>query len=137
VTFTFHHSRVEAWSELDRALRRSQLQVTATHPVVAEMSRATPLRRAREPIQLDLIVVCRPGQLTTGRRRAGVSEAALLTSAQRTIDRFRSIGAKLTRGDVRVILMGELLKSGSELSSESTLGTLDTRVTRAAALLRA
>src|SRR5262249_42006619 len=59
MAFTFHHSRNEAWEALASALEQSSLEVVAAHPIKAEMSVAVPKNQAKEPINLDLIVVCR------------------------------------------------------------------------------
>ena len=59
LAFTYHHSRSEGWSSVLRALFESGLVVTASQPVKSEMSVATPKHQAKEPIDLDIIIVCR------------------------------------------------------------------------------
>ena len=59
LAFTYHHSRPEGWSSVLRALFESGLVVTASQPVKSEMSVATPKHQAKEPIDLDIIIVCR------------------------------------------------------------------------------
>ena len=59
LTFSFHHSRPEGWAAIYQALRSASFSVTAVHPVHAEMSVASPKSSAREPINLDMILVCK------------------------------------------------------------------------------
>lgn len=107
--FTFHHSRSEAWSAVATALKFAGLCVVTTHPIKAEMSVATPKHQAREPIDLDCVVVCRrrydaPSGDGDSAPATGIGRAAEL------VHRFNQEGIKLSRGDIRVIVMGEYLR---------------------------
>lgn len=106
LAFTFHHSREEAWVAVASAIRAAGLQVVAAHPVKAEMSVAIPKAQAKEPINLDLIVVCKK----QGTYDAAPSLDQLLTEAEGVVERYNQIGIELSRGDVRVILMGGFLR---------------------------
>ena len=71
LAFTYHHSRVEGWRSMLRALMDACFSITAAHPIKAEMSVAMPKHQARDPIDLDIIIVCRkrstfPPCLSTG-----------------------------------------------------------------------
>jgi putative DNA methylase len=113
LAFTFHHSRDEAWWAVADAVTRAGLVVVAAHPVKAEMAVAVPKAQAREPINLDLIVVCRrPGP----RGRRGVDDPA--RAAAGFISRYNALGVTLSRGDIRVILMGEYLKARTAAQGE-------------------
>lgn len=57
--FTYHHSRPEGWSSVFDALTEAGMEIVAAHPIKAEMSVAMPKNQAREPIDLDIILVCR------------------------------------------------------------------------------
>ena len=57
--FTYHHSRSKGWQSVIKAILESGFFVINSHPVKSEMSVATPKSQAKEPIQLDIIIVCR------------------------------------------------------------------------------
>ena len=59
LAFTYHHSRSEGWHSVLRSLMEAGFGITAAHPVKAEMSVAMPKLQAKEPIDLDIILVCR------------------------------------------------------------------------------
>ena len=59
LVFTYHHSRDEGWTALAEAILGAGFVVVNTQPVKAEMSVATPKSQTKEPIQLDIIIVCR------------------------------------------------------------------------------
>ena len=110
LAFTYHHSRPEGWQAVLQALMRAGFGITAAHPIKAEMSVAMPKRQAKEPIDLDIILVCR--------KRSGLAACALQDSvwelaqgrARSQIDRLRNSGRALSRNDVRVILMAQLVR---------------------------
>jgi len=102
MAFTFHHARDEAWVALSRALEGAGFAVMATHPIKAEMSGAVPKTQAKEPITLDLVVVC---------RHFGCRPAQPPPPPADVIRRYNASGVRLTKGDVRVILMGGFLRS--------------------------
>lgn len=106
--FTFHHSRDEAWRAVCDALISSSLCVVAAHPVKAEMSVATPKSQAKEPIDLDLVIVCRCRDSRSVDTRHSLDES--LRDARCLVQRFNDNGKKLSRGDLRVVLMGEFLR---------------------------
>ncbi|MCH8047257.1 MAG: adenine-specific DNA methylase, partial [Planctomycetes bacterium] len=58
LAFTYHHSRPEGWTSLATAVHGAGFSIVNAHPVKAEMSVATPKSQAKEPIQLDVILVC-------------------------------------------------------------------------------
>ena len=109
MAFSYHHSRPEGWSAVLCALMTAGFVVTATQPIKAEMSVATPKRQAKEPIDLDLIVVCR-------KRDVGLSSSLIEVedTAISQVARFCSVGRKLSRNDVRVIVMGQALSLYSQ-----------------------
>ena len=59
LSFSFHHSRLEAWSAIYKALKDAGFAVVASYPVHAEMKVASPKTGAKEPISLDMILVCK------------------------------------------------------------------------------
>jgi len=127
LVFSYHHSREDGWRSLAHALCIADFSVVASHPVKAEMSVATPKSAAKEPIDVDTILVCRKRQADQ-RVRVGLQEA--LGETQRYIDalvrRFSSRGRRLSRGDLRVMVTGELMARLSAGRGEvETLAELD------------
>jgi putative DNA methylase len=59
LVFSYHHSRPDGWASLAEAILDAGFSVVEAHPVRAEMSVATPKAQASEPIQLDVLLVCR------------------------------------------------------------------------------
>ncbi len=120
--FSYHHSRPEGWHAIFRALSSSKFVITATQPVKSEMSVATPKSQAREPIDLDVIFVCR--KLGSGLRSESLP-AALLDSAvgdaAKQMRRFNEVGRRLSRGDVRVIVMAHILRHLSRCAETPAL----------------
>ena len=49
---------------IGRSHARGGFVVVNSHPVKSEMSVATPKSQAKEPIQLDIIIVCRKAAAT-------------------------------------------------------------------------
>ncbi|MBI3725895.1 hypothetical protein HY251_18355 [bacterium] len=112
LAFTFHHSREEAWEAVARAIERADLHVVAAHPIKAEMSVAMPKTQAKNPINLDLIIVCKHNNGTARSSERG-SVADAVNEARGIAARFKAAGATLSKGDLRVIMMGGFLKLDS------------------------
>lgn len=110
LAFTYHHSRSEGWVSVLRALFEAGLVVTASQPIRAEMSVAIPKHKAKEPINLDIVVVCRKRRYvqTTDHDEIPWKDIEQLTWNQ--ISRFYITGRNLSRNDIRIIVMGQMLK---------------------------
>lgn len=108
--FTYHHSRSDGWSSVLSAIIRAGLSVVNCHPVKAEMSVAAPKSQAKEPIQLDAIIVCRKA-IEDPREVRAPSDAIVSaeTRAVEKIERLRAAGLSISRNDCRVVFMGQLL----------------------------
>jgi putative DNA methylase len=104
--FSYHHSRDEGWKALAEAVLGSGFTVVNAQPVKAEMSVATPKSQAKEPIQLDIIIVCRKDGVTEWRRP---SIAQAVESAKAKLRRLLSAGFELSRNDRKIVLLGQLL----------------------------
>lgn len=106
LVFTYHHSRDDGWKALADAILSAGLVVVKSHPVKSEMSVAAPKSQAKEPIQLDIIIVCR-------KRAAGKPPTVkkAVESAKTQFQRLRNIGLNLSRNDKKVILFGQLLEA--------------------------
>lgn len=57
--FSFHHSRTEGWKAIKNAIEMSGFRVVETYPVYAELSASTPKAAAKEPITIDMLIVCK------------------------------------------------------------------------------
>lgn len=113
LVFTYHHSRPEGWWSVLNALMTAGFVITASHPIKGEMSVATPKQQAKDPIDLDIIMVCRKRGRKTG--EADVSNAEVRAAAQ--VSRLKAAKRPLSRNDVRMILMGQVLRELSQNAS--------------------
>lgn len=114
LVFTYHHSRPEGWSSILDALLTAGFTITAAHPIKAEMSVAMPKQQAKEPIDLDIILVCRKAG-TLPQTPAGHSWSAVALAARAQVQRLRQVGRALSRNDVRVIVTAQALRHFSAL----------------------
>ena len=127
LAFTYHHSRAEGWRSVLKALMVAGFGITAVQPVKAEMSVAMPKRRAKEPIDLDIIVVCRKSSEFPSCRWTGDLWDGVLLAATEHVSRFRQAGRQLGRNDVRIVLMAHLIRRLSTFRTvENALKALET-----------
>jgi putative DNA methylase len=119
--FTYHHSRSEGWTSLVEAVFGAGFSVVNAHPVKAEMSVATPKSQAKEPIQLDIVLVCRPSEQDS-RTPGEVSECVGMAarSAIEKLSRLRAIGLKLSLNDCRITVTSQFVSSLGPVSSSET-----------------
>lgn len=106
LVFTYHHSRSTGWSAVAESILGAGFTVVNAHPIKAEMSVATPKAQAKEPIQLDIAIVCRKSSIN-GPDRPGLDAAK--AAAARKLSRLESAGFTLSRNDQRIVLFGQLL----------------------------
>jgi putative DNA methylase len=109
LVFTYHHSREEGWSSVAHAVLGAGFSVVNSQPVKSEMSVATPKAAAKEPIQMDIILVCRKAGPTRKHRPA----TKAIASAHAQLARLEAAGFTLSRNDRRVVLIGQLLTTGA------------------------
>ena len=125
LVFSYHHSRDDGWIALAEAVLRSGFSIVNAHPVRAEMTVAAPKSQAKEPIQLDVLLVCRkreqderdptdPLDIERNATRSATRKAELLVQA----------GLCLSKNDIRVILLGEVLCSLGPTTPESAASVL-------------
>lgn len=107
LVFSYHHSRQEGWSSLAKAILGAGFVVVNSQPVKAEMSVATPKSQAKEPIQFDIILVCR--KQTADAHFALATESDAVASARNKLRRLQTDGFTLSRNDRRIVLLGQLL----------------------------
>jgi len=123
LVFTYHHSRSEGWSSLASAVYGAGFSIVNAHPVKAEMSVATPKAQAKEPIQLDVILVCRKRASDDRFPTAGMTarERAFGTAVAKAA-RLHAKGFTLSRNDRRVILFSQFLAElGPPKSTEDAI----------------
>ena len=111
LVFTYHHSRPEGWYSVLDALTGSGFAIVAAHPIKSEMSVAMPKNQAREPIDLDIIVVCRNREEVAA--PIYTNEDAWMRAIQvaaRQIHRLRRVGRSLSRNDLRVVIMSQVVR---------------------------
>ena len=108
--FTYHHSRPDGWRCVLGALIDAGFGITAVHPIKAEMSVAMPKLQAKEPIDLDIILVCRKRLLLKRKAWNGDLESTVAPRAMQQALRLVDVGRRLSRNDMRVIVMAQLLR---------------------------
>ncbi|MBI3303852.1 MAG: DUF1156 domain-containing protein [Deltaproteobacteria bacterium] len=127
LVFTYHHSRAEGWRCILEAVVESGFSIVAAHPIKAEMSVAAPKRQAKEPIDLDVILVCRKRDAVPGDAShftTLIADAA--QEAAHQLSRLNRSGRALSRNDVRVVLMAHIIKRLSwQASVAASLRHLD------------
>jgi putative DNA methylase len=109
LVFTYHHSRNEGWYALAEAVLGAGFVVVNSQPVRAEMSVATPKSQAKEPIQLDIILVCR--KASDSDSNSCIPMEMALESGRSKLRKLADVGLKLSRNDRRIVLFGQLLRS--------------------------
>jgi putative DNA methylase len=126
LVFTYHHSHRDGWTALVKALIQAGFSIINVHPVKAEMSVAMPKSQAKEPIQLDMIIVCRK-TAEDNRICHGFDEAfkKAMERASDKLNRLISSGFKLSRNDCRIVIISHFLTEYFPLkSSESIIQSL-------------
>ena len=136
LVFTYHHSRPEGWRCVLHALLEAGFRISAVHPIKAEMSVAMPKLQAKEPIDLDIIMVCRKHSQLETHSWNGDLLGTVAPPALAQADRLRASGRRLSRNDVRIIVMAQLLRQISRSPSlEFALHLLDTASVETEALI--
>lgn len=106
LVFTYHHSRDSGWTAVAEAVLDAGFTIVNGHPLKAEMSVATPKAQAKEPIQLDIAIVCRKSSMAAGERP---SREMAVGAAREKLSRLESAGFTLSRNDQKIVLFGQLL----------------------------
>lgn len=126
LAFTYHHSRPEGWQCVLRALMEAGFGITAAQPIKAEMSVAMPKHQAKEPIDLDIILVCRKRSQLKKHTWNGELFSTVTPVVTHQARRLIDSGRRLSRNDVRIIVMAQVLRQLSHAHSmEDALHILD------------
>ena len=122
LAFTYHHSREEGWSSVAHAVRSAGFSFAFAQPVKSEMSAAAPKQQAKEPIDLDIILVCRKSEVVTGKCLSTASAFGVaLGQANKQIQMFWESGRKLSRNDLKIVMLSHLLVALDKGRSEQQL----------------
>jgi len=131
LVFTYHHSRMDGWTSLADAVVGAGFSLVNCHPVKSEMSVAAPKSQAKEPIQLDVVLVCRK-QTADIRKRADTKIAfqRAVEHATSKANRLKECGLALSVNDRRVILISQfLVQTCAERSAEQLSDALSSSLT--------
>jgi putative DNA methylase len=110
MAFTYHHSRPEGWHSVLDAIMRAGFNITAVQPIKAEMSVAMPKQQAKEPIDLDIILVCRKRSQIKLHSWNGDLWGTVIPLVEGQVHRFSKVGRHLSRNDVRLIVAAQLIR---------------------------
>lgn len=105
LVFTYHHSRPEGWTSVANAMLKANFSIINSHPVKSEMSVATPKSQAKEPINFDIIIICR--KKSNLLKSTTVKKA--LQSAKDKIRRLREAGFMLSKNDCKIIIYSQFI----------------------------
>jgi len=118
LVFTYHHSRAEGWGSLAKAVFGAGFSIVNAHPVKAEMSVAAPKSQAKEPIQLDIILVCkkreRDARLPVESSRA---MGKTVEQAYQKLVRLSSVGLQFSQNDRRIVVVSQFLSALGPVAS--------------------
>ena len=125
LVFTYHHSRHDGWLSLCDACMSAGFHFVNAHPVKSEMSVAMPKSQAKEPIDIDIILVCR--KTCSDERDFRDETTAWRRALQRTrhkAEKYLEKPRRFSRNDMKVLLISQLLvelcpsRTASEVSSQ-------------------
>ena len=122
LVFTYHHSRWEGWRSVMNAVDGAGFQIEACHPVKSEMSVAMPKHQAKAPINFDIIVVCRKKQcnLVVENPVGSLTLGPAFKRAETQVARLRDDGWNLSRNDVGVVVMAQVIAKISKQPDKYT-----------------
>ena len=124
LVFTYHHSRWEGWQSVLHAVTGAGFRIEACHPVKAEMSVAAPKRQAKDPINFDIIIVCRKNRTGITMGTCGGKSATVhgIQTSGSQVARLRAEGWNLSRNDVGVVVMAQAV---AEISRQPQPGATE------------
>ena len=114
LVFTYHHSKPDGWTSLAEAVLGAGFAVVCAHPLKSEMSVAAPKSQAKEPIQLDVVLVCH--KRAVDKRQTANGHQAFLRATQQAASKARRLtncGLTLSANDRRIIVISEFLVAAS------------------------
>ena len=110
LVFSYHHSHENGWSAIASAVLGAGFSLMQSQTVKSEMSVAAPKSQAAEPIDLDVLLVCK--KRIKDSRKHLTKEQALIQAERQTknkVIRFNRTRRHLSRNDVLVVLLSQIL----------------------------
>jgi putative DNA methylase len=110
LVFSYHHSHENGWSAIANAVLGAGFSLIQCQPVKSEMSVAAPKSQAAEPIDLDVLLVCK--KRIKDIRKPLTKEEALIQAmlqAKNKVIRFNRARRLLSKNDVLVVLLSQIL----------------------------
>lgn len=108
--FTYHHSRQEGWGAVLGSILDAGFTISAAQPTKAEMSVAAPKQQAKQPIDIDIILICRKRpEAFKVKRWTDAKIKSAIASAQNQVKRFNAVRRQMSRNDVQAILMSQVI----------------------------
>ncbi len=124
LVFSYHHSRPEGWEALAGAIYGAGFSVVNAHPVKSEMSVAVPKLQAKEPIQLDIILVCAKKRTDASSTSYAPDLGDLFARATAKAHRLEAVGLRVSHNDFRIIVYSELLRRLGSASAADAIAIL-------------
>jgi putative DNA methylase len=117
LAFSFHHSRADGWAAIYEAVAHAGLFIVAAHPVHGELRAASPKASTKEPISLDVILVCRKRPRA---KEFPFTEDFVIRQTDALVRKLEGAGMKISSADRFVISAAQTLifASGELLSFE-------------------
>lgn len=108
LAFTYHHNRLEAYLPVTVAILDASLVCTATLPCPAEMGASIHIAGTGSSV-VDTVFVCR-GTGTIQRRLTIGTPERIAELTREDLEQLEAAGLKPTRGDIRCIVYGHLVR---------------------------
>lgn len=116
MVFSFHHSKPEGWLAIYDALTKAKFQIVAAHPTKAEMAVGSPKAVAKNPINVDALLVCRKIANDEIAKHIRITSQV---KVEKYFERFRLAGRVLSSADRFVIRSSQLLVNSSRLKQST------------------
>jgi adenine-specific DNA methylase len=136
LAFSFHQSETSGWAALMASLADAGFVVTATRPVVAEVTTSLSKIPAVAPNRIDVIVVCRKANTPQMGTKPPMTPAVARRQALASLRRMQDDGLALGEGDVRSAVRAAVLAVGTRNPGpvwETLAATADDEAERAVA----
>lgn len=110
--FSYHHSTIDGWIAIYKAITYAKFDIVTAHPIKAEMEVASPKTATKNPINIDAILVCKKEQEQKQKVTNNITDD-IISNYQTYISRFKSIGRELSNADKFVIICSQTLAQAS------------------------